>query len=86
MLLAVWLVAEGAESRGVWWVGRGKGFCYLGAVPAFVINVACAVELGGNSVFAMVRLEDFVGELDRGVGPLRGVVTFGAVLITAFEV
>ena len=61
-------------------------FLNVGAVPAFVIYVACTVEPGGNSVFAMVRLEDFVGELDRGVGPLRGVVTFGAVLITAFEV
>ena len=70
----------------MWRLEGGETFLNVGAVPAFVIDVACTVELGGNSVFAMVRLEDFVGELDRGVGPLRGVVTFGAVLITAFEV
>ena len=73
VLLAVREVAEGAESRGVWWVGRGEGFCYVGAVPAFVINVTGAVKFGGDAVLVMVRCKDLVGKRKCRGGPLWGI-------------
>jgi len=80
VLLAVREVAEGAESRGVWWIGRGEGFCYVGAVPAFVINVTGAVKFGGDAVLVMVWGKDLVGKRKCRGGPLRRVLAVGAVV------
>jgi len=62
VLLAVWKVAEGAEGRGMWRICSGESFLYVDAMPTFVVNVACAMELRSDSVLVVVGGEDFVGE------------------------